>query len=245
MNKLAAIAAVAIALGACGGSGGPDDTRVFAAASLTDAFAEIAGVYENVYGRAVSTHFAGSRQLVEQLRAGADADVLATADERTMDAALAAGVASDPVRFASNALAIVVADGNPEGVRSLSDLARSDLVVVIAADEVPAGQYARRALARAGVDLQPASLEPNVRAVVTRVALGEADAGLAYVTDGAVPGVDIVKLPEGETVVASYFAAVVTGADRDAARRFLAVLVSERGQRILEEDGFERVVAPR
>lgn len=243
--KLVAIAAVAIVLSACGDSADSNEIRVFAAASLADGFPAVADAYEDVEGEAVSFHFAGSRQLVEQLRAGADADVLATADERTMDAAVSAGVASDPVRFASNAVAIVVADGNPEGVRSLSDLARSDLVVVIAAAEVPAGQYARRALSRAGVDLEPASLEPNVRAVVTRVALGEADAGLAYVTDGAVPGVDIVKLPEGEAVAASYFAALVAGADRDAARRFLAVLVSERGQRILEEEGFERVAAPR
>ena len=183
--RLAAVlAAVALALAGCGGdepSGGssaaPGELKVFAAASLTAAFTELGERFTAVSGGTeVTFNFAGSQALATQIQQGAPADVLASADTTNMDKVRDLVGTQQP--FASNLLAIVVEKGNPKGVRTLDDLASSDLKVVLAAQEVPAGKYAKQLLDQARVRVQPVSQEDNVKAVVTKVSLGEADAGI-------------------------------------------------------------------
>lgn len=216
---------------------GSAGARVLAASSLAAAFRDIA----NSSGATVQLSFAGSPALVAQVEQGAPADVIATADTVTMGRLARAGrLATAPQIFADNRLAIVTGAGNPRHIGRLADLARPGLVVVLAAPAVPAGRYAGQVLARAGVHLRPASLEENVGAVVTKVALGEADAGIVYVTD--VVGRDDVTridIPTDQNVLAHYPVALLRDAAHpDAGRRFIELLLSPAGQRILRDRGF-------
>jgi molybdate transport system substrate-binding protein len=261
----AAMVILAIALAAAcagGGSGGgsgaapaPDgsgtpalrgELTVFAAASLTDAFGELAEIFEDDHPDVdVLLNLAGSQQLAGQVLEGAPADVIATASDEPMTR-LAEGALldGDPIRFASNRLAIVVEPGNPLGITDLADLADladDALVLVLAAPEVPAGRYAAEALRDAGVTVAPDSLEVDVRGVLGKVALGEADAGIVYRSDvlaagEAVTGID---LPADVDVVARYPIAVLAAAPNpDAAVEFLALVRSERGRAVLAAAGF-------
>jgi molybdate transport system substrate-binding protein len=246
----AALAVVALLLAGCGGNddippgaGETSTLTVFAAASLTEAFTAIKPDFEAAGdGVTVRFNFAGSQALAGQIQHGAPADVFASADTANMEKLTAAGlVDGEPAPFAGNQLQIAVAKGNPEGVKGLADLARTDLKVVLGAEEVPAGKYARQALDKAGVTVQPASLEENVKAAVTKVGLGEADATIVYVTDvtaakGSVEGVDI---PQGQNVAATYPVAVVKGSGNAAAgKAFTDYLRSEAGQSKLQTFGF-------
>lgn len=240
VGRLLALAAVVLAATSCGSGSASTDAkraRVLAASSLSDAFLDIARSAPDP----PHISFAGSQALVAQIEQGAPADVVATADTTTMDRLARAGRLSAPPRiFAGNRLAIAVTPGNPRRITGLADLAGRGLVVVLAAPQVPAGRYAAQVLAKAGVRVRPASLEENVSAVVTKVALGEADAGLVYVTDvrGAenVTGVDI---PPADNVVVRYPVALLAGsAHRDAGQRFIDLLLSAVGQRALRARGF-------
>jgi molybdate transport system substrate-binding protein len=246
--RLAAVlAAVALALAGCGGdepSGGssaaPGELKVFAAASLTAAFSELGERFTAASGGTkVTFNFAGSQALATQVQQGAPADVFASADTTNMDKVRDLVGTRQP--FASNLLAIVVEKGNPRGVRTLGDLASSDLKVVLAAEEVPAGRYAKQVLDRAGVRVQAVSQEDNVKAVVTKVSLGEADAGIVYVTDVTAGGdkVEGVDIPQDQNVVATYpIATVKASRAQDQAQAFLDLVLSAEGQRVLEEHGF-------
>lgn len=181
---------------------------VLAAASLTGAFTKIGADFQKEHpGTSVKFSFAGSSTLVTQIQQGAPADVFASADQPNMqklvDAALNQG---SPQTFARNRLEIVVHAGNPKLIRGMSDLARSGLIVILCAPAVPCGRYGSRALQMAGVAVKPASLETDVKAVVSKVALGEADAGIVYVTDVKAGGssVEGVAIPDGQNVVATY-----------------------------------------
>jgi molybdate transport system substrate-binding protein len=246
--RLAAVlVAVALALAGCGGdepSGGssaaPGELKVFAAASLTAAFTQLGERFTAASGGTkVTFNFAGSQALATQVQQGAPADVFASADTTNMDKVR--DLVGTPQPFASNLLAIVVEKGNPRGVMTLGDLASSELKVVLAAEEVPAGKYAKHVLDQAGVRVQPVSQEDNVKAVVTKVSLGEADAGIVYVTDvtaggGKVEGVDI---PQDQNVVATYpIATVKASRAQDQAQAFLDLVLSAEGQRVLEQHGF-------
>jgi molybdate transport system substrate-binding protein len=213
-----------------------------AATSLTEAFDEIGRRFEAAHpGVRVRFGYDASSTLVRQVVAGAPAGVLATADELTMQQAVDGGGVDAPAVFARNRLALVVRHGNPEGIRSLADLARPGLVVVLCA-EVPCGRLGRHALERAGVRAQPRSLEPNVKGVVSKVLLGEADAGIAYVTDvmAAAGAVEGVPVPDHHNVVAIYPIAVARAApDRAAADAFVAYVRSPAGQSVLERFGFQ------
>ena len=244
----AAVAAVALVLAGCGGddepSGGssaaPGELTVFAAASLTAAFTELGERFTAASGGTkVTFNFAGSQALATQIQQSAPADVFASADTANMDKVK--GLVGAPQPFASNLLAIVVEKGNPRGVRTLGDLASSDLKVVLAAEEVPAGRYAKQVLDQAGVRVQPVSQEDNVKAVVTKVSLGEADAGIVYVTDVTAGGDEVegVDIPEDENVVATYpIASVKASRAQDQAQAFVDLVLSAEGQRVLEEHGF-------
>jgi molybdate transport system substrate-binding protein len=146
-----------------------------------------------------------------------------------------------PQNFASNLLAIVVEKGNPNGVKGLDDLASPDLKVVLAAEEVPAGKYAKQVLDQAGVTVKPVSQEDNVKAVVTKVSLGEADAGIVYVTDVTAGGdkVEGVDIPKVQNVTATYpIATVKASKDQAGAQAFMDLVLSAEGQQVLKEYGF-------
>ena len=186
---VALLVALAVLAAACGSAsdttaGQPRELNVFAASSLTDAFTQLGSDFTAAHPDVkVSFNFAGSNDLVTQLQQGAPADVLATADTSNMDAA--GDLVGTPQAFAGNKLMIAVEPGNPQHITGLADLARKDLKVVLAAPEVPAGKYAQEALGKAGVTVKPVSLEVSVKGVVTKISLGEADAGIVYVTDVA------------------------------------------------------------
>jgi molybdate transport system substrate-binding protein len=247
--RLAALLAVAaLALAGCGGgddAGGsgaaaPGEIKVFAAASLTAAFTELGERYSAANGGAeVTFNFAGSQALATQIQQAAPADVFASADLPNMDKVK--DLVGTPQNFASNRLAIVVEQGNPKGVEGLADLADPDLKVVLAAEEVPAGKYAKQVLDQAGVSVTPVSREDNVKAVVTNVSLGEADAGIVYVTDVTAGGekVEGVDVPEDQNVTATYPMATVRASETpQAARAFLDLVLSAEGQQVLKEYGF-------
>ena len=243
--RLAAVLAVAALLATgCGGSDGGDGDRtltVFAAASLTSTFTELGDQFERDHpGRTVRFNFAGSATLVEQIRNGAPADVFASADRKNMTK-LADRTDGDPVVFARNQLAIVVPAGNPKNVTGLADLAKAGLTVSLAGPTVPVGEYARQAFAKAGVPVPKSSNETDVKQVVTRVALGQADAGVVYVTDISAAGdkVEGVEIPAATNVLADYPAAAVRdAADPADATAFLALLTSPAGRAILTSHGF-------
>lgn len=211
---------------------------VFAAASLTASFTDIAAAFERAHPQArVTLAFGGSSTLVTQIRNGAPADVFASADVANMDRLAADGRVAGPATvFTRNRLMIVVPRGNPLRVQGLADLARPEVFVALGAPGVPAGDYAREILARAGVEVRPRSLEPNVSAIVNKAALKEIDAGIVYVTDVALDEyrVDGIAIPPEQNVVASYPVAVIEGARNPAAARaFVAFTLSPTAQAIL------------
>ncbi len=224
---------------------GPEALLVLAAASLTEAFEAIGAEFAATDGGVpVTFSFAGSQTLAAQLVEGAPADVFAAADAARMNVVAAAGLlaaGSAPTTFATNRLAIAVEPGNPRAVAGLAALARDDLVVVLPVEEVPAGLAARQVLDAAGVAGAPASLERDVRAALTKVALGEADATIVYTSDlvAAAGRVDDVAIPDDVNVVATYPIAVLADAtSRAGAERFVAFVLSPRGRAILAEHGF-------
>lgn len=239
-----ALAALVLALTGCAASTPPasdDDMNgtltVYAAASLQASFEEIAGAFTAQHPDVrISPAYDGSSTLATQIAEGAPADVFASADEATM--AKVSELASDPAVFATNTLVIVVPAGNPKKVASLADL--SGVVTVLCAPEVPCGAASARLLEGADVTVDPASLEQNVTAVLTKVAAGEADAGLVYATD--VVGRDDVEaiVPQGSGDVVNRYeiAALTDAANRAAADAFVAFVLSEPGQRILADRGF-------
>lgn len=239
--------AFALALGilaaGCSDAAATKPTLVFAAASLTAPFRELAREFSARHPEArIDLHVAGTPRLVLQVTEGAPADVFASADESNMQKLVEAGAtATKPVVFAHNRLTIVTQKGNPRGIGGLSDLARPDLEVLLCGAEVPAGRYARQALAKAGVTLRPVSDEPSVKAVVTKVRLGEVDAGIVYVTDAAAAkdDVDAVPIPEDRNVVAAYpIAALRTGGSATTGEAFVAFVTSAEGQAVLRRFGF-------
>lgn len=217
---------------------------VFAAASLQPAFDKIGNKLLSTQNIATTFSYAGSQTLTTQLTQGAPADVFASADVAHMTTVQSAGLLhSQSVLFAHNRLEIAVVKGNPKGIHSLADLARSGLVVVLADPSVPAGKYAAQALAKAGVTVHPASLEQQVTGVLSKVALGEADAGIVYHSDVVTSGqVDGVVIPDTQNVIADYPIAVLASAQNQAgAIAFVDFVLSTEGQSILTSAGFQGV----
>jgi molybdate transport system substrate-binding protein len=250
VNRLRLVLAALVLLAACGQpattSSGPARTTltVFAAASLQPAFDKIGAKLMSAQNIATTFSYAGTQTLTTQLTQGAPADVFASADVAHMTTVQSDGLLhSQPVLFAHNRLEIAVAKGNPKGVHSLADLARSGLVVVLADPSVPAGKYASQALAKAGVTVHPASLEQQVTGVLSKVAFGEADAGIVYHSDIVTSGqVDGVVIPDTQNVIADYPIAVLKSAQNDAgAVSFVDFVLSTEGQSILTSAGFQGV----
>lgn len=215
---------------------------VFAAASLTAAFNTIGADFQRAHpGTMIHFAYAGSATLVAQVQQGAIGDVFASADQPNMQKLIDAGLtAGSPSIFARNRLQIAVPAGNPKHVTGLTDLGRPGLVVVLCAPAVPCGRYALQALQKAKVAVKPASQETDVKAVLTKVSLGEADAGIVYTTDVKAAGAQVqgVNIPDDLNVIADY--PVVTLKDSQnmgLARAFIGYIHAD-GQRTLARDGF-------
>ena len=253
-RSVAVLLCAAVGATACGDSGdggaaggapsGLDGTiRVFAAASLTDAFAEAADAFEDD-NPAVSVELnpAASSALREQILAGAPADVFASADPSNMERLVEAGEVEGEARVvARNSLAIVVPAGNPGDVTGLPDFADDDLLIGLCAAEVPCGALGREVLAAADVTPAPDTEEPDVRSLLTKVASGDLDAGIVYVTDVLAAGdaVEGIAVPAEVNVVTDYPVAVLARAEEpEIAAAFVDFLLSDDGQRILESSGF-------
>jgi molybdate transport system substrate-binding protein len=233
-------------------AGGERELTVFAAASLREAFAELGKTFEREHpGTRVRVSLAGSQELRTQIEHGAPADVFASADWKHMQALVAAKLASSPRTFARNEPVIVVPKDNPARLRSLQDLPRARRIVV-GAPEVPVGAYTLRILEAAskryGAGFGPAveahivSREPNVRQVLSKVSLGEADAAIVYRTDvqAAGRGVEVIPIPPELNVVAEYPVAVLQHATESRlAREFVDLLLSPAGQEALGRFGFQ------
>ena len=262
----AALAAVSLALTACAGEDtGPDDDggaaengeafsgelNVFAAASLTDVFSDIAEGFEDQHpGVEVTFNFAGSSELAQQINSGAPADVFAAASVPTMEQVLdgegldedwAAEHGEDGLVFVTNTLQIAVPPENPAGIETFGDLAGDDVQVALCAEEVPCGAATAEAMEASGVVITPVTMEEDVRAVLTKVELGEVDAGLVYETDvisagGAVEG---LEFPEAQEAVNDYPIGVLDGsADSELAAAWVDEVTSDTGAAILEDAGF-------
>jgi molybdate transport system substrate-binding protein len=254
--RLLAAPLLVLAAAACSGDGVPDGTSeapagegvsgavtVFAAASLTDAFEEVATAFEGANpGTSVALNFGASSALREQILAGAPADVFASANTSNMDQVVeAGGVEGEPEVFARNRLQIVVPAGNPGDVGGLDDFADADLLIGLCAEEVPCGQFGREALANAGVTPAQDTDEPDVRSLLTKVEAGDLDAGLVYTTDVLAAGDDVegIEIPEEDNVIADYpLAALSATADPHVAEAFVAFVLSGEGQDILASYGF-------
>ena len=250
----------ALILGACSGSSAGSEPRtltVYAAASLTEAFTEMGKAFEASHSDVrVVFNFGGSQNLRTQIEQGAPADVFASANTKEMDTLIAQNMveADEPKVFLTNQLVVILPKENPAGIASLEDLSKPGLKIVLAAEEVPAGRYAREMLenlnAMFGADYKEKVLsnvvsnEDNIRQAVTKVQLGEADAAIVYVSDAvAVPELQRIEIPPEMNVIAEYPIASLTGsADSDLANEFIDYVLSFDGGATLKKWGFTPVV---
>ena len=215
---------------------------ISAAASLKTAFDRLAADFEaqNPGVDVLPISYDGSSTLATQIIEGAAVDVFASADQKNMAKVTDASLATDPEPFATNVLTLVVPSGNPGGVTGLADLANPDLDVVLCAAEVPCGAASATLLSNAGVLASVDSYEQSVTAVLTKVAGGEADAGLVYVTDAkSSTDVETVATAGADAVVNTYPIVALTGSKNpDAAAAFVAYVLSDDGQSVLRSLGF-------
>jgi molybdate transport system substrate-binding protein len=216
---------------------------VLAAASLTETFGALEKKFEAEHaGVDVKISFQGSSALAQQIVNGGRADVFASADEPNMKKVTDAGLADGSAEiFATNQLAIAVPPGNPKKIATLADLAKDGTIVVVCAPQVPCGAAAQKVTQAAGVTLRPKSEEQDVKAVLTKVAAGEADAGLVYVTDvnSAAGKVTGVEFPEAARSVNRYPIAVLKDAPQaDLAKQFVQLVRGDAGRAELTKVGF-------
>jgi molybdate transport system substrate-binding protein len=230
---------------------------VLAAASLTEPFKELALLFESANpGVSISFNFAGSQQLTQQLANGSPGDVFASANQKQMEVAGTAGrIEADRAQtFVQNRLVVIVPQDNPAGIDELQDLTIPGLKIILAGQEVPVGQYSLDFLEKASADLafppdyqaqvlqNVVSYEDNVKAVLTKVTLGEADAGIVYSSDissNSSGQVQILEIPDHLNTIASYPIAIVSDSRHPVlAQAFIDLTLSEAGQQILEKHGF-------
>jgi molybdate transport system substrate-binding protein len=232
--------------------------NVFAAASLTQAFGEMGKAFEAANpGVSVTFNFAGSQTLVTQIQQGAPADVFASASGTNMDAVVTDGFVDKaaPQNFLANILVAILPSNNPANVQTLQDMSKPGLKVVLADASVPAGKYARQILDNMSKDpsygtdfsarvlANVVSNETDVKQVVAKVQLGEADAGIVYVSDAvAAPTLKTIEIPADLNVVAKYpIAPLIKSANAELAAQFIAYILSTDGQATLKKWGFTPV----
>lgn len=251
-RKLLFIFLLVLALVAC--SGQPDEPQsitVFAAASLTDAFNEIAERFKGQNeGVEVVFNYGSSSQLAAQLNEGAAADVFASANAAQMQVAVDAGrvEAGTETTFVSNRLTIVVPADNPAGIAALEDLEQPGILLILAVEGVPVRDYTDEIVGAMTADFQEqfyanvVSEEDNVRQVAAKIALGEADAGVVYtsdVTPDIANQVQQIAIPDAQNVVATYpIAPISDSTNPELAQSFVAFILSPEGQSILSKWGF-------
>ena len=227
--------------------------NVFAAASLTEAFTEIGTKFEAANsGVTVRFNFAGSQALRTQIEEGAPADVFASANQTEMDALITSAHVAEgtPQVFLTNKLVVILPADNPAALGNLESLTNSGVKIVLAAEEVPVGRYARQVLEsmnrQFGNDFSSTVLanvvsnEENVKQVLTKVQLGEADAGIVYTSDAvAAPELQTIEIPAELNVIAQYpIAPLADSSNSDLAEAFVAYVLSSDGQSVLEKWGF-------
>ncbi len=264
MRRRPAVLALALsaALGGCGAAGGgPGDATgstagpggsstagptgaitVFAAASLQESFTRIGRDFEAANpGASVTFNFGPSSGLATQIVQGAPADVFASAAGGPMEQVVSAGAAADPKPFVANVLAIAVPPANPAGITRLADLARPGVKVAVCQPQVPCGTVAAKVLGNAGLTVRPVTLETDVKATLTKVQLGEVDAGLVYVTDVRAAGDRVrgIAIPADVNASTTYpVAALTRSAQAPTARAFVAYVLSQAGRDVLARAGF-------
>ena len=231
----------------------PRTLTIFAAASLTDAFTEIGKNFESANPSVTVTfNFAGSQALRTQIEEGAPADIFASANKTEMDTLITGSyVAPDaPQVFLNNKLVVILPADNPSALAKLEDLAQPGIKLVLAAEEVPVGKYARQAVdamnGRFGTDFKDKVLanvvsnEDNVKQVVAKVQLGEADAGIVYTSDAvAASDLKTIEIPAELNVIAKYpIASLTQSANAELADAFIAYVLSADGQAVLQKWGF-------
>ncbi len=238
MSRPVSIVVAAALVAACSsGPRGGDTLVVFAASSLNDVFTALATDSES--GVSADFSFAGSSTLATQIVNGAPANVFASADERQMEVVISASTnAGAPVVFATNSLVLAVERGNPRGVHALADIDEPGLLVALAAQQVPLGQYSREMLASAQVEVTPVTLEPDARSVLAKVEMGEVDVGIVYRTDAmSSDEVDFIDLDESRMLSIDYYVVALDRSD-DEAQAFIDRLVGTDGQQVLLNAGF-------
>jgi molybdate transport system substrate-binding protein len=255
--RSAALAALtAASLVACGSDGGSSgaassdeagvsgDVTVFAAASLTESFDELGKQFEAANPDAKLTfNYGGSSALAKQINEGAPADVFASASPKNMAEVTDAGNAADPTDFVSNTLMIVVPKGNPGGVTGLADFADDGRKIALCAAEVPCGAAAEKVFTAARITPKPDTLEQDVKAVLTKVELGEVDAALVYRTDVQSAGdkVEGIEFPEAADAVNVYPIVVLKDApNAGGAKAFVDFVLSDKGAAVLTKSGFDK-----
>jgi molybdate transport system substrate-binding protein len=252
-------AGAAIALAACGGTNPPASfgsssssaastaaltgtVNVFAAASLQESFTTLTTQFEAAHpGVTVTPNFGASSALAQQINQGAPADVFASASQTNMDQVVHAGGAASSTAFAKNVMEIAVPPANPAAVAGLNDLAKPGVKVALCQSQVPCGSVAAKVFANAKITVTPVSQEADVRAVLTKVQLGEVDAGVVYVTDVKAAGDKVkgIEIAGDVNALTSYpIAALSKAPNPDAAAAFVAYVLSAEGNAVLAASGF-------
>lgn len=215
---------------------------VFAAASLTEAFTSLGREFEQANPSATITfNFGPSSSLATQITEGAPADVFASASARNMATVVDAGAGDPPTTFAQNTMAIAVPSDNPANITALADLANPAVKVALCQEDVPCGVVAAKVFANAGIVVTPVTLEADVRATLTKVQLGEVDAGVVYVTDILAAGDKVtgIAIPAGVNAATSYpIATISTSKTPDLAQGFVDYVLSDDGAAVLTAAGF-------
>jgi len=259
---LAAVATAGLLLAGCGSSSSPGTAtatpsapgsstpvlsgtiNVFAAASLKEAFTQLGQQFEAAHpGTKVVLNFGPSSGLATQITAGAPADVFASASTKNMDQVVKGGAASSPTDFAGNVMEIAVPPGNPAKVTQLSDLSKSAVKVALCQEAVPCGVTAAKVFANANLIVTPVTQEVDVKAVLTKVTLGEVDAGVVYVTDVRAAGAKVngIAIPADVNTSTRYPIATLTKAPNKAtAQAFTDHVLSADGASVLTADGFAK-----
>jgi molybdate transport system substrate-binding protein len=225
-------------------SGGAKGTiTVLAAASLKESFTAIGTAFEQANpGTTVRFSFGPSSGLAQQITQSAPADVFASASQKNMQQVVDAKAASDPAPFAKNVLEIALPEDNPGKVETLQDLARPGVKVALCQPQVPCGDLAQKVLAAAKVPVTPVTLEADVRATLTKVQLGEVDAGLVYVTDVKAAGDKVrgVEIPADVNMATTYPIAALSGSkNADLAKAFVQYVLSDAAEAELTKAGFQ------